>query len=172
MAMTSRALLLLRSAVRVDRSSRVRGVSASCSLGPPAAWRELRSSKGGHHHFCTTASQSLTYEELKKLLHSKSILLIDVRDAWEILEYGKIPGSLNIPLDEIGQALQMDSEDFKEKYQQEMPSKSDNLVFSCLKGVRSKTALNTALSLGYKSVLHYPGGWKEWESYEYPEKKQ
>ncbi|XP_020853989.1 thiosulfate sulfurtransferase/rhodanese-like domain-containing protein 3 [Phascolarctos cinereus] len=176
--MSPRALLQLRSAVRAAWGSRVWGASARCFLGQgtaprsAAAWKALRSSEEVHHNFCTAASQSVTYKELKNLLHSKSNLLIDVREPWEILEYGKIPGFLNIPLGEIDQALQMDSEDFKKKYNQDMPSKSDTLVFSCLGGVRSKKALNTALSLGYKSARHYPGGWKEWESYEYPEKKK
>ncbi|XP_072499025.1 thiosulfate sulfurtransferase/rhodanese-like domain-containing protein 3 isoform X1 [Notamacropus eugenii] len=145
-----------------------RGSLQGCAL---RVENELRSSEG-HHHFCTAASQNVTYKELKNLLHSKSSFLIDVREPREVLEYGKIPGFLNIPLGEIGQALQMDSKDFKEKYNQDMPSKNDSLVFSCLGGARSKEALNTALSLGYERARHYPGGWKEWESYEYPEKKK
>ncbi|XP_012404686.1 thiosulfate sulfurtransferase/rhodanese-like domain-containing protein 3 isoform X1 [Sarcophilus harrisii] len=153
------------------RNPRLRGSLRRCALGRE---EELRSSEGGHHLFCTAASQNITYKELKKLLHSKSKsnFLIDVREPWEILQCGQIPGSLNIPLGEIDQALQMNSEDFKEKYNQDMPSKSDNLVFCCLGGVRSKKALSTALLLGYESARHYPGGWKEWESYEYPEKKK
>ncbi|XP_003769360.1 thiosulfate sulfurtransferase/rhodanese-like domain-containing protein 3 isoform X2 [Sarcophilus harrisii] len=180
MAVSSRALWLLRSAASAGQSSGAWRTPARGSLAPgtspgsAAAWRELRSSEGGHHLFCTAASQNITYKELKKLLHSKSKsnFLIDVREPWEILQCGQIPGSLNIPLGEIDQALQMNSEDFKEKYNQDMPSKSDNLVFCCLGGVRSKKALSTALLLGYESARHYPGGWKEWESYEYPEKKK
>ncbi|XP_074043335.1 thiosulfate sulfurtransferase/rhodanese-like domain-containing protein 3 isoform X2 [Macrotis lagotis] len=177
MALAPRALLLFRNASRAAPASGVWGASARCYLeqgavGSAAAWRELRSSEEGRHHFCSAASQNVTYKELKNLLHSKSTLLIDVREPWEILEHGQIPGFFNIPLGEIDQALQMNSEDFKEKYNQDMPSKSDNLIFSCLAGVRSKKALTTALSLGYKSARHYPGGWKEWESYEYPEKKK
>ncbi|ELV09697.1 Heat shock protein 67B2 [Tupaia chinensis] len=106
------------------------------------------------------------------MLNSKKIMLIDVRETWEILEYGKIPGSVNIPLDEVGEALQMNPRDFKEKYSEAKPSKSDSLVFSCLAGVRSKKALDTALSLGFKSAQHYAGGWKEWVTYEFSEKKQ
>ncbi|XP_072499026.1 thiosulfate sulfurtransferase/rhodanese-like domain-containing protein 3 isoform X2 [Notamacropus eugenii] len=175
--MSPRALLQLRSVAKAVWGSGLWGAPARCSPGPgtapgsAAAWKELRSSEG-HHHFCTAASQNVTYKELKNLLHSKSSFLIDVREPREVLEYGKIPGFLNIPLGEIGQALQMDSKDFKEKYNQDMPSKNDSLVFSCLGGARSKEALNTALSLGYERARHYPGGWKEWESYEYPEKKK
>lgn len=99
-------------------------------------------------------------------------MLIDVRDTWEILEHGKIPGSINIPLDEVGEALQMNPRDFKEKYNEVKPSKSDSLVFSCFAGVRSKQAMDTALSLGFNSAQHYAGGWKEWVTYEMSENKQ
>lgn len=99
-------------------------------------------------------------------------MLIDVRDTWEILEHGKIPGSVNIPLGEVGEALQMNPREFKEKYREVKPSKSDRLVFSCLAGVRSKKAMDTAKSLGFNSAQHFVGGWKEWVAYEISEKKQ
>ncbi|KAM5256491.1 thiosulfate sulfurtransferase/rhodanese-like domain-containing protein 3 [Ctenodactylus gundi] len=130
----------------------------------------LKSIKGSCHNLCT-ASKDLTYKELKNLLNSKNIMLIDVRERWEILEHGKIPGSVNIPLDEVDKALQMNPRDFKEKYQEEKPSKSDSLVFSCLAGVRSKVALDMARSLGFHSAHHYAGGWKEWATYEFSEKQ-
>ncbi|XP_015455805.1 thiosulfate sulfurtransferase/rhodanese-like domain-containing protein 3 isoform X2 [Pteropus alecto] len=132
----------------------------------------LKSIEGNCHNFCTTVFKDVTYLELKNLLKSKSIMLIDVRETWEILEYGKIPGSVNIPLNEVGEALQMNPKDFNEKYNEVKPSKSDSLVFSCLAGERSKKALDTAISLGFNSAQHYAGGWKEWATYEYSEKKQ
>uniref|UniRef100_A0A286Y0E1 Sulfurtransferase n=1 Tax=Cavia porcellus TaxID=10141 RepID=A0A286Y0E1_CAVPO len=135
---------------------------------PPSA--DLKSIKGSCHNFCTV-SKDVTYKELKNLLSSKNIMLIDVREKWEILEYGKIPGSINIPLHEVTEALQMDSKDFKEKYHEVKPSKSDSLVFSCLAGIRSKEALDAATSLGFSRAKHYAGGWKEWVTYEFPEKK-
>ncbi|XP_039108054.1 thiosulfate sulfurtransferase/rhodanese-like domain-containing protein 3 [Hyaena hyaena] len=131
----------------------------------------LKSIKGSCHNFCT-AVKDVTYKELKSLLNSRQITLIDVRERWEIVEYGKIPGSINIPLGEVGEALQMNPNDFKEKYNEVKPSKSDSLVFSCLAGVRSKKALDTAVSLGFNSVRHYAGGWNEWATYEFSEKKK
>lgn len=47
------------------------------------------------------------------------------------------------------EALQMDPTEFKEQYNQKMPSKSDPVVFSCLAGTRSKQALAFAMSLGF-----------------------
>ncbi|XP_008005706.2 thiosulfate sulfurtransferase/rhodanese-like domain-containing protein 3 isoform X3 [Chlorocebus sabaeus] len=61
-------------------------------------------------------------------------------------------------VDEVGEALQMNPRDFKEKYNEVKPSKSDHLVFSCLAGVRRKKALDTAVSLGFHSAQHYARG--------------
>uniref|UniRef100_A0A8C8RWN1 Rhodanese domain-containing protein n=1 Tax=Pelusios castaneus TaxID=367368 RepID=A0A8C8RWN1_9SAUR len=122
--------------------------------------------------FCnlgTAADYSVSYKELKDLLKSQ-ITHIDVREKWEIGEFGKIPGSINVPLGEIVEALQMNPKDFKERYNQDMPAKSDHLVFSCMAGVRSKKALDIAMSLGFSRVQHYVGGLEEWAKYEPPEK--
>lgn len=151
----------------------VLGTSCRAVLGSiEPALGGLKSRWGSSQHFCSTLSKDVTYRELKNLLNSKDIMLIDVRNTWEILEHGKIPGSINIPLDEVGEALQMNPREFKEKYHEEKPSKSDRLVFSCLGGVRSKKAMDTAISLGFNSAQHYVGGWKEWVTYEISEKKQ
>ncbi|XP_062981532.1 thiosulfate sulfurtransferase/rhodanese-like domain-containing protein 3 [Elgaria multicarinata webbii] len=117
-------------------------------------------------HFCSSEDLNIAYKEFKDLLESKAILLIDVREKREIQEYGKIPGSISIPLREVVEALQMDPEHFKERYNQDMPSKSDHLVFSCLGGVRSSQALAAAKSLGFHRAQHYGGGFEEWAKYE------
>ncbi|KAF2983415.1 hypothetical protein EK904_008688, partial [Melospiza melodia maxima] len=100
-----------------------------------------------------------------KDLKKANVLHIDVRERWEIDRFGKIPQSINIPLGELMEALQMDPTDFKEQYNQKMPSKSDPVVFSCLAGTRSKQALGFAMSLGFSrdtsqpavNLLHYRG---------------
>lgn len=57
---------------------------------------------------------------------------------------------LDFAVGQVNTALQLGAEEFKEKYGGEMPREMDNIVFTCLAGVRSKNALNTAASLGYK----------------------
>ncbi|XP_074846931.1 thiosulfate sulfurtransferase/rhodanese-like domain-containing protein 3 [Carettochelys insculpta] len=116
-------------------------------------------------NFSTAADYNVSYEELKGLIKSQ-ITHIDVREKWEIEQLGKIPGSINIPVDEVVEALQMNPKDFKERYNQDMPAKSDHLVFSCMAGVRSKKALDIAMSLGFSRVQHYAGGFEEWAKYE------
>ncbi|XP_078504334.1 thiosulfate sulfurtransferase/rhodanese-like domain-containing protein 3 isoform X2 [Lissotriton helveticus] len=121
--------------------------------------------------FCTAPSPTISYEQLKELIGSQSIVLIDVREPWEIKEYGKIPGSINIPVGEVGAALQMKPEKFKEKYNRNIPTKSEGLVFSCLAGVRSLKALDVAVSLGYSRAQHYLGGFDDFVRHEPPVKQ-
>ncbi|NXI65133.1 TSTD3 protein, partial [Anseranas semipalmata] len=97
---------------------------------------------------CAGGERSVSYEELKDL-KKNNVIHIDVRERWEIDRYGKIPASVNIPLNELVEALQMNPTDFKEQYNQKMPAKSDHVVFSCFAGTRSKQALNFATSLGF-----------------------
>ncbi|KFV65491.1 Thiosulfate sulfurtransferase/rhodanese-like domain-containing protein 3, partial [Dryobates pubescens] len=97
---------------------------------------------------CAGGAPGLSYQQLKDLKKTE-VLHIDVRERWEVERYGRIPASINIPLGELVEALQMDPTDFKEQYNQKMPSKSDPVVFSCLAGTRSKQALGVATSLGF-----------------------
>ncbi|NWV33790.1 TSTD3 protein, partial [Grantiella picta] len=97
---------------------------------------------------CAAAASDLSYQQLKDLKKA-NVLHIDVRERWEIDRFGKIPESVNIPLGELMEALQMDPTEFKELYNQKMPSKSDPMVFSCVAGTRSKLALGCAISLGF-----------------------
>ncbi|XP_035861775.1 thiosulfate sulfurtransferase/rhodanese-like domain-containing protein 3 isoform X2 [Sander lucioperca] len=122
------------------------------------------------HHGCKTTelllrgfssappSTDVSYEQLKQLLAGRKVVLIDVREPWELREYGVIPGSINVPLGQVNTALQLGPEEFNEQYGGKMPQQTDNIVFTCLKGIRSKDALNTAASLGYKdsSLIRSP----------------
>lgn len=42
-------------------------------------------------------STDVSYEQLKQLLAGRKVVLIDVREPWELREYGVIPGSINVP---------------------------------------------------------------------------
>ncbi|MBN3319529.1 TSTD3 protein, partial [Atractosteus spatula] len=98
----------------------------------------------------TATNVDVSYEKLKQLLAARDeVVVIDVREPWELREYGQIPGSVNVPLGQVDQALKLDPKEFKEKYGSDMPSQSENIIFSCLAGVRSKKALDIAVSLGY-----------------------
>uniref|UniRef100_A0A8B9QM07 Rhodanese domain-containing protein n=1 Tax=Anas platyrhynchos TaxID=8839 RepID=A0A8B9QM07_ANAPL len=146
------------------------GEEGSAGLTGCASLAEPRAVGGSSRRLCAEAERGVSYEELKELKKS-SVVHIDVRERWEVDRDGKIPASINIPLKELVEALQMDPTDFRELYNQKMPAKSDHVVFSCFAGSRSKQALNFATSLGFSRVQHFPGGFEEWAKREHPEKK-
>lgn len=61
-------------------------------------WRGCTSSADQH-------SVSVTYEQVKKLLAARAGVLIDVREPWELREYGGIPGSINVPRESLTVSL-------------------------------------------------------------------
>ncbi|XP_030641195.1 thiosulfate sulfurtransferase/rhodanese-like domain-containing protein 3 [Chanos chanos] len=117
-------------------------------------------------NFCDSNQNDMSYQRLKKMLATDEVVVIDVREPWELREYGSIPGSVNVPLGQLNVALQLNPEEFKERYGGDMPSHTESVVFTCLAGVRSKTAVDTAVSLGYSNVHHYAGGWQDWAKHE------
>ncbi|XP_068087321.1 thiosulfate sulfurtransferase/rhodanese-like domain-containing protein 3 [Hyperolius riggenbachi] len=136
---------------------------------PPIAlsprWHMIRS-------LSTCPGTTVNYEELKTLMKDEGVVLIDVREPWEIKEYGIIKGSVNIPLADVASALQMTPKEFEEKYHRKLGGKSSTVVFSCLVGIRSGKALEVATSLGYDKVHHYKGGFDDWTKHEAPDKPQ
>ncbi|XP_056422154.1 thiosulfate sulfurtransferase/rhodanese-like domain-containing protein 3 isoform X2 [Hyla sarda] len=134
-----------------------RAAAASQALSPQ--WFAVRS-------FSAKDGRSVNYEELKDLLKKDGVVLVDVREPWEIKEYGIIKGSIHIPLGDLVSALQMTPKHFEEKYKMKLPEKSNTLVFSCLAGIRSGRALDEATSLGYNKVYNYAGGFEDWAKHE------
>ena len=81
--------------------------------------------------------------------HEKTeAVFVDVRSEEEYAET-HIEGSINLPVDEIG------------KLSQYIPDKSQEIIFCCASGIRSKTALDKALEMGYQNVF-YMGNVEQW----------
>ncbi|KDR12490.1 thiosulfate sulfurtransferase/rhodanese-like domain-containing protein 3 [Zootermopsis nevadensis] len=109
--------------------------------------------------------KDLSYEDIIELKQKNEIILIDVREPSEIEETGKLPGSVHIPLGELKNALEVLSQaDFLKKYGTEKPKRDANLVFSCRTGKRSRTAMETATSIGFLNSRHYSGGFTDWQN--------
>ena len=85
--------------------------------------------------------------ELKKMLKDKEVVLLDVREPYEI-EICNVKGSLFIPMNEIPQNIgQLDKE---KRY-----------AVMCHSGVRSLHVANYLNSLGH-SALNVVGGIEKW----------
>ncbi|KAG7464533.1 hypothetical protein MATL_G00166680 [Megalops atlanticus] len=113
------------------------------------------------------ADKGITYNELKGLLgRSSNLLLIDVRTKEEV-QQGKIPGSINIPLDTVESDLALDPAAFQAKFGvPKPPLDSPELVFHCQTGRRGGMAMEKARSLGFQRARNYVGGYKEWSEKE------
>ena len=85
--------------------------------------------------------------ELKKMLKNNEVVLLDVREPYEI-EICNVKGSLFIPMNEIQQNI--DQLDKEKRY-----------AVMCHSGVRSLYVSNYLNSLGY-STLNVIGGIEKW----------
>ena len=85
--------------------------------------------------------------ELKKMLKNNEVVLLDVREPYEI-EICNVKGSLFIPMNEIPQNL-------------EQLDKEKRYAVMCHSGVRSLYVSNYLKSLGY-STLNVNGGIDRW----------
>ena len=79
----------------------------------------------------------VNYDQLIELMKNdqpeeKKTILVDVRNADELVKDGKIVGSYNVPLPEISSAFQLDKKKFKLKYGFDLVEKdTENLILSC-----------------------------------------
>ncbi|CAM1330913.1 Hsp67Bb (predicted) [Pycnogonum litorale] len=105
----------------------------------------------------------VSFEELQDLIQAGDIQLFDVREPKELIDYGQMPNAVNIPLGQLYDALRMSSEKFEKHFRVPKPHHDDdNIMFTCLGGIRSHKALLLSHDLGFRKARHYKGGWEEW----------
>ena len=129
----------------------------------------------------------LTKGQIKARLERSSVTLIDVRRFDEVdagvIETPQGGKWIHIPLNELEEALELDNDDFAAQFEcDQKPDKNDELIFYCMKGVRSASAAlyfeqNVSLKInfeknirfnlkkGYTNVSNYQGGWWEWNEH-------
>ncbi|XP_072045921.1 uncharacterized protein [Amphiura filiformis] len=106
---------------------------------------------------------NIDYKDFAKMVDSRNIQLIDVREPFELESAGSIENSINIPYIHFRTGMLMNPEEFKEKYKKPKPSKEDdNIVIVDLRGNRSEGALRISHELGYTKVQIFRGGFREW----------
>jgi len=109
--------------------------------------------------------QDVKFNELEILLEDKRIVLIDVRRPEELVTDGRIPGSVNVPLQDIPEAFTLEKEEFKEKYGFKLPDKAaKNVVLTCRSGRRILKANKSLEKIGYKNLRLYRGSILEWKA--------
>ncbi|KAK0379222.1 rhodanese-like domain-containing protein [Colletotrichum limetticola] len=86
----------------------------------------------------------------------------DAREPHELVETGRIPTALNIPVATAPESFLIADEDFEDRYGYPRPSKDTELVFYCKAGVRSRALATLARDAGWSKVGEYPGSWLDW----------
>ena len=65
-------------------------------------------------------------------------------------------------MEELSDALDLPAHEFSKRYSFEKPSPSDELLFYCRSGGRSRRASFTAFQHGYKNCKTFEGGYLRW----------
>jgi rhodanese-related sulfurtransferase len=105
-------------------------------------------------------STSISAEELaEQIQRSQAPLILDVRTEAEYARV-RIPGSLNIPIDELsGRLSEIDV------------AKTDEIVVHCYSGYRAKKAEAILLQAGFLNVRDLDGHMEGWKRGDYPIEK-
>ncbi len=95
----------------------------------------------------------ISVEEVKASIDAhEDIILLDVRTVGECSR-GKLAGSINVPLDELMNQIEV-----------KIPDKSAKIYVYCLSGSRSIHAVDTMLKVGYTDVFNMTGGLLAWRA--------
>ncbi len=100
-----------------------------------------------------------TIDAIEALEHHKAaeICFVDLRDGFELMEYGLIPGARHCPRGSLEFRIPADS-----AYHHAFFSRFKRFVFYCSHGQRSILAIHTAQKLGLENVSHIAGGMIAW----------
>ncbi|MCL2088877.1 MAG: rhodanese-like domain-containing protein [Oscillospiraceae bacterium] len=96
-------------------------------------------------HYGIGAAQAKSEQE------SGDAQFVDVRTVNEFAA-GHIPGAINVPLSEISSGA----------LESAIPDKSAKIIFYCVLGARSQSALDEAIALGYERVYNLGGIENDW----------
>ncbi|XP_021372075.1 thiosulfate sulfurtransferase/rhodanese-like domain-containing protein 1 isoform X2 [Mizuhopecten yessoensis] len=145
-------------AVRVSTPKACATLHGKCSKVQGQVQKDFRR----HDSNCVKRTD-VNFDDIISLLGSGSLQLIDVREPSELVQQGEFPTALNIPLGQVGSALNMAPHTFKALYGCDKPEfDDDNIVFACFAGIRSVEAMTMAHEIGYSKARQYAGGFKEW----------
>ncbi len=102
--------------------------------------------------------ENLTPQQVKEELENGGATLIDIREADELKENGKIPGSIHAP-----RGMLEFYADTELPYHRPEFDRSKRIILHCASGGRSALAASTLKQMGYQDVAHMDGGIKAWK---------
>ena len=101
--------------------------------------------------------KTVSVEKCKLIQKNKHFVFVDLRDYWEILKDGKIPGAFSCPRGMLEFWIDPDS-----PYHREFFNQDKTYIFYCASAWRSALAAKIAMEMGLSPVVHLEGGYSEW----------
>ena len=98
--------------------------------------------------------KTINADEALKMIEDNNCNLIDIRDAHELENTGKVENSVHIPRGMLEIYLDPNSALF----QQGVLDQSKEMVLFCAGGVRSALAVKSLKNMGYEKISHIEGG--------------
>lgn len=102
--------------------------------------------------------ENLDADAVEQELERGDAVLVDIRDAPELEENGRIPGAVHIP-----RGMLEFRADTTSPYHQAPLDPSKRVILHCASGGRSALAAQTLQEMGYEQVAHLDGGIKAWK---------
>lgn len=112
---------------------------------------------GLHQEVLEERGWALSCEQVRAIIDSGEVLLVDLRDSSERDRHGVIPGSVHVPYAELTESV-ADGGILKEVAR----STEKRIVFYCAFGERSAMAVQAAQEAGLESACHLTGGLDAW----------
>lgn len=102
--------------------------------------------------------ENLDPDAVEDELRNGDAVLVDIRDAPELEQDGRIPGAVHIP-----RGMLEFRADTTSPYHQQPLDPSRRVILHCASGGRSALAAQTLQEMGYGDVSHLDGGIKAWK---------
>ena len=102
--------------------------------------------------------ENLGPDAVEAELQRGDAVLVDIRDAPELAENGRIPGSVHVP-----RGMLEFRADTSSPYHQAPLDPSKRVILHCASGGRSALAAQTLQDMGYERVAHLDGGFNAWK---------
>lgn len=102
--------------------------------------------------------ENLDPDAVEEELENGNAVLVDIRDAPELEEHGRIPGAVHIP-----RGMLEFRADTTSPYHQSPLDPSQRVILHCASGGRSALAAQTLQEMGYEQVSHLDGGINAWK---------
>ena len=102
--------------------------------------------------------ENLSPEQVAAELARGDTLLVDLRDADELREHGRIPQAIHIP-----RGMLEFRADPTSPYHREELQPDRRVILHCASGGRSALGARTLQEMGYSNVAHLDGGLKAWQ---------